>query len=139
MVYIISVSDKLLTGKQINKVSAYFAEMLFKYNFKISQQLIVPSVYEFKEILKNKKSGDIYIFLSEKTNLELNKTLAEISDCDIKENETVKDFIYEYYRKRNCPLERDSENEWKMPSKARAIINPNNTTQGYKQNRNNKR
>ena len=131
MVYIVSVSDKLLTGKQINKTSAYFAEMLFKYNFKIAQQLIIPSTYDFKSLLKNKKSGDVYIFLTEKANVELNNALAEVSDCYVQENEAVKDFIYEYYRKRNCPLERDSENEWKLPEKARAILNPNNTTQGY--------
>lgn len=131
MVYIVSVSDKLLTGKQINKISAYFAEMLFKYNFKIAQQITTPSIYDFKNLLKQKKSGDIYIFLTEKANPELNKTLAEITECDVQENETVKDFVYEYYRKRNCPLERDSENEWMLPTKARAIVNPNNTTQGY--------
>ena len=131
MVHIISVSDKLLTGKQINTISAYFAEMLFKYNFKIANQIIVPSVYEFSSLLKQKKTGDIFIFLSEKGNLGLNQALANITDCDVVENENVKDSIYEYYRKRNCPLERDAENEWKLPSKARAIINPNNTTQGY--------
>ena len=69
MVYIISVSDKLLTGKQINTISAYFAEMLFKYNFKIEKQIIVPFAYDFSNLLKNKKSGDVYIFLSEKGNL----------------------------------------------------------------------
>ena len=66
MVHIISVSDKLLTGKQINTISAYFAEMLFKYNFKIANQIIVPSVYEFSSLLKQKnldRCSDIFYTL----------------------------------------------------------------------------
>ena len=131
MVYIFTLSDKCLIGKQINNISAYFAETLFKHNYVIAEQKTTGSSQNISAQLENKKSGDICLVLVEKSNFALNSALAKIANCEIKDNEYIKNNIYEYYRKRNLILEKESENEWKIPEKARAIINPNNITQGY--------
>lgn len=131
MVDIILISDKILMGKQINKVSAYFAETLFKHNFRIGEHRIVSNIDNIEDLLEKKKAGDIFIFLVEKSNSQLNEKLGKICNSEIIDNPFIKNCIYEFYRKKNCPLEKESENEWKIPKNARAILNPNNITQGY--------
>lgn len=131
MVNIYTISDKALMGKQINILSAYIAECFFKNNIKIDKQCILSSTADFSTLMQENCQDEINIFLVDKSCNSLNQCLCDITKSVIIENPYAKNAIFEYYKKLSMPMEKDVMDEWKMPSKARAIINPTNTIQGY--------
>ena len=137
MVSIYTVSDKALMGKQINILSSYIAECFFKNNIKISKQCILSSVADFKTAINIDEDVKVYLFLVDKANLKLNEYICTKSNSVIIDNPYLKNAIYDYYRKLGQPVEKESENEWKVSSLARAIINSSGVTQGYLLNHNN--
>lgn len=131
MVNLYTISDKALMGKQMNILQSYIAENLFKNNLKISRQCVLSSTADFSFLKNLNNEPEIYIILVDKGNYELNQTLCDITKSVIVENPYLKNSIYDYFKKINTPMEKESEDEWKIPSKARAIINPNGVVQGY--------
>ncbi len=132
MVYIYTVSDKALMGKQINILSSYIAESFFKNNIKTSKQSIISDAYNFDELLKqDNTSNSIKIFLVDRANIKLNQCICDFTNSKIIDNPYTKNAVFDYYRKIGQPVEKESENEWKISSVARAIINPIGITQGY--------
>lgn len=131
MVYIYTISDKALMGKQVNLLSSYIAQSFFKNNIKISKQCTISSTADFSFLLNEGIDKSINIFLVEKTNDNLNQQLCDITKSVIIENPYAKNAIYDYYRKIGQPIEKSCENEWKLPSLARVIVNPKGTIQGY--------
>ena len=131
MINIYTISDKALMGKQINTLSAYLAECFFKNNLKIIKQNILSTAADLSFINEDFKDGNIYIFLVDKAHGELNQKLCDLTKSVIVENPYAKNSIQNYYKKINQPMEKDCELEWKLPSLARVIVNPNHTTQGY--------
>lgn len=131
MVYIYTISDKALMGKQVNILSSYIAQSFFKNNIKISKQCIISNTADFSFLSTEGIEKSVNIFLVEKTNELLNQKLCDLTKSVIIENPYAKNAIYEYYRKIGQPVEKNCENEWKLPSMARVIVNPKGTTQGY--------
>lgn len=132
MVYIYTISDKALTGKQINILPAYLSECFFKNNLKIEKQCILPSDTNFNQDLNiTLNNSNIYIFLVDKANLSLNGYLSQLCNCQMIENPYIKQALQEYYKKHNQVPTKDEENGWKIPSLAHAVINPNGMVQGY--------
>lgn len=131
MVGIYTISDKALMGKKINVLSAYLSECFFKNNIKIDNQCILSANSDFSVCINNQQDTNVFIFLVDKANPNLNNYIANITESIVIENPYLKNTIYEYYRKIGQVVEKDSENEWKVSSLARAIINPNGITQGY--------
>ena len=132
MVDIYTVSDKALMGKQINILSSYIAECFFKNNIKTSKQLIVSDADDFDKLLQQDNiSNSIKIFLVDKANPRLNQSICNVTNSVIIDNPYSKNAIFDYYRKIGQPVEKERENEWKISSLARAIINPVGVTQGY--------
>lgn len=130
MINIITISDKVLTGKRVNELSAYLCEGFFKHNLKIGTQHTISLNADVNAYL-NGQQGDYIIFLIEKTCTKLNDRIAEKSKSVLVENPYVKNFIAQHYKDLNLPLEKTTEIEWKMPAKARAIINPSGATHGF--------
>ncbi len=128
MVSIYTISDKALMGKQINLLSAYIAESFFKSNIKTDKQCVVGCTADFSKCIDE---NEIQIFLVDKSCNSLNQYICDLTRNVIIENPYAKNSIFEHYKKLNQPMEKGVENEWKMPSQAKAIINPMNTTQGY--------
>ena len=118
-------------GKQINLLSSYLAECFFKNNIKIDKQCILSSTANFSTMLNQNENDCVNIFLVDKSTNSLNQHICDLTKNVIVENPYAKNAIFEHYKKLSLPMEKDAENEWKMPSKARAIINPINTIQGY--------
>lgn len=131
MVYLYTISDKVLVGKKINYLVAYLSEALFKHNFKIAKRTTVGYLDNYDELFNNQKDGDVNIILVDKANLNLNNSLCKIFDCVLVDNPYAKNAIFEFYRKQNTPIDKDSEIEWRMPANARCIVNPNGIVQGY--------
>lgn len=131
MVNIYTISDKALMGKQVNILSSYIAESFFKNNIKITKQCIFSSTADFSFLNNEDSEKSIYVFLVDKTNKNLNQTLCDITKSVIIDNPYAKNAIYEYYKIIGQPMEKSSEDEWKLPSLARVIVNTKNTTQGY--------
>lgn len=131
MINLYTISDKALMGKQMNILQSYIAENLFKNNIKISRQCVLSSTADFSFLKNLNDEIEIYIMLVDKGNNQLNQTLCDITKSVIVENPYLKNSIYDYYKKINTPMEKECEEEWKIPSKARAIINPNGVVQGY--------
>ncbi len=130
MVSIYTISDKTLMGKKFSELPSYISECFFKNNIKIDLQSIVSTNANFNELLANSQSK-IFIFLVDKASTKLNECLANLSNAKIIENPYVKSAILDYYKNIGQLAEKECENEWNIPSLARAIINPNSTTQGY--------
>lgn len=128
MVSIYTISDKALMGKQINLLSAYIAECFFKSNIKTDKQCVIGCTADFSKCVD---CNDILIFLVDKSCDKLNQYICDVTKSVIIENPYAKNSIYAHYKKLNQPMEKEVENEWKMPSQAQAIVNPINTTQGY--------
>ena len=132
MVYIYTISDKALMGKQVNILPAYLSESLFKNNLKIEQQTILSSGTDLKSKLNiSTNNGNIYFFLVEKACKQLNEYICELSNCTLLDNPYLKNALHEYYKKHNLVPSKDDENEWQIPSLARAVVNPNGFVQGY--------
>lgn len=130
MVCIYTISDKVLMGKQINILPAYLSECFFKNNIKIQKQCILPTNTSFFDAVDT-KNDKIHIFLVDKANENLNNFIAEITNSVIIENPYLKNAVSDYYKKIGQVVEKETENEWKISSLARAIVNPYGTTQGY--------
>lgn len=128
MVSIYTISDKALMGKQINLLSAYIAECFFKNNIKTDKQCVVGCTANFSKCVDE---NEIQLFLVDRSCNNLNQYICDLTRSVIIDNPYAKNSIFEHYKKLNQPMEKDVENEWKMPSQAQAIINPMNTTQGY--------
>ena len=137
MVSIYTISDKALMGKQINILSAYISECFFKNNLEIFKQCVLSANSNFKQLINIDENSNVYIFLVDKANLNLNEFLCEITNSNLIDNPYLKNAIYDYYRKISQPVEKDSELEWRISSKARAIINNEGLTQGYLLNNDN--
>ena len=132
MVYIYTISDKALMGKQVNILPSYLSECLFKNNLRIEQQTIISTSSDFERQLNiSLKGNNIYIFLVDKAYENLNAYIAKLTNCNILDNPYLKNALFDYYKKHNLVPTKDEENEWKIPSLARAIVNPNGTVQGY--------
>lgn len=131
MVNIYTISDNALMGKQINLLSSYLAECFFKNNIKIDKQCILSSTANFSNFLNQNETDCINIFLVDRATNSLNQCICDLTKNVIVENPYAKNAIFEHYKKLASPMEKDAKIEWEMPSKARAIINPINTTQGY--------
>ena len=76
-------------------------------------------------------NGNIYFFLVEKACKQLNEYICELSNCTLLDNPYLKNALHEYYKKHNLVPSKDDENEWQIPSLARAVVNPNGFVQGY--------
>lgn len=129
MVHIYTFCDKTIVGKKDNRSASMLSENLYKMNFIIDETCIFPSNYNYENLtFKNK---DIYFILMQKSQAKLNSNLANLSSCELAVNETLKKVVTDNYNRNNQPLEKESENEWLIPSKAIPITNPNGKTQGY--------
>ncbi len=131
MVSIYTVSDKALMGKQINILSSYIAECFFKNNIKISKQCTLSSIANFDSAINCDEDEKVYLFLVDRANLQLNEYICSKTNSVIIDNPYLKNAIYDYYRKLGQPVEKESENEWKVSSLARAILNNSGLMQGY--------
>ena len=132
MVYIYTISDKALMGKQVNILPSYLSECLFKNNLRIGQQTIVSQANDsLAQLNISLKGNDIYIFLVDRAYINLNEYISKLTNCTIIDNPYLKNALFDYYKKHNLVPTKDDENEWKVPSLARAIINPNGSVQGY--------
>ena len=131
MVSIYTISDKALMGKQINILSSYMAECFFKNNIKISRQCTLSSFADFNSSINTDENVKVYLFLVDKANIKLNEYICAKTNSVAIDNPYLKNAIYEYYRKLGQPVEKESENEWRVSALARAIINGNGVTQGY--------
>ena len=110
MVYIYTISDKALMGKQVNILPAYLSESLFKNNLKIEQQTILSSGTDLKSKLNiSTNNGNIYFFLVEKACKQLNEYICELSNCTLLDNPYLKNALHEYYKKHNLVPSKDDE------------------------------
>ncbi len=132
MVSIYTISDKSLMGKELNILSSYLSESLFKNNFRIDKQCILSNNIDFNSQLNIAlKGNDIYIFLVDKASLALNQYIATLCDSTLIDNPYLKIALFDYNKKHNQVPTKDDENEWKIPSIARAVVNPRGSVQGY--------
>ena len=129
MVHIYTFCDKTLVGKTENKSANLLCENLYKMNFIIDEVCTYPSSFNYENLTL--KNNHIYFLLMQKTNVKLNTFLSKLSSCELTINETLKKVVNETYSKKNLPLEKETENEWLIPSCAIPITNPNGNTQGY--------
>lgn len=129
MVHIYTFCDKTLVGKTENKSANLLCENLYKMNFIIDEVCTYPSSFNYENLTL--KNNHIYFLLMQKTNVKLNTFLSKLSSCELTINETLKKVVNETYSKKNLPLEKETENEWLIPSCAIPVTNPNGNTQGY--------
>lgn len=129
MIHIYTFCDKTLVGKKSNNSAKILCENLYKMNFKIEDVAVYCNNFDYASI--NFKNKDIYFLFMQKSNQTLNSYLANLSGCELKENETLRKVIEDYYNHNNLPLENKSELEWTIPENAICITNPNGKTQGY--------
>lgn len=129
MVHIYTFCDKTLVGKKSNASAKILCENLYKMNFKINDLMVNCNNFDFSSI--NFKNKDIYFLLMQKSNATLNSYLANLSGCELKVNNTLKNVVENYYNHNNIPLDNNSELEWIVPENAICITNPNGKTQGY--------
>jgi len=129
MVHIYTFCDKTLIGKKNNDSANFLSESLYKLNFKINEKCVFCNNFDFESLtIKNK---DIYFMLLQKSNSKLNSFLAELINCELKENNNLKQTVINYYKNINIPMDQSAELESIIPQKAIEITNPNGKTQGY--------
>ena len=71
------------------------------------------------------------ILLVEDELARVNESLCELTNDKIEENKKIKENVLEYYKFRNIPMEKNTSNQWEIPSRARAVICENSPFQGY--------
>lgn len=128
MVHIYTFCDKTLLGRK-NLSAKILCEELYKLNLKMQEVCVFNSNYDFSSI--NFKNNDVYFLLLQKSSSVLNDYLASLSGDVLQDNDTLKTTIMEYFSAKNLPLEKSTELEWKIPSRATAITNPIGRIQGY--------
>ena len=128
MINTFCISDKALLGKKDLNLISYISQAFFKMNFKINKHTIISS-FDVENIEFNKQ--DTNVFLVDRANETLLNKICNVYEDKLLDNEYAKKSVLELYKKQNIPLEKQTEIEWKMPSKARAVINPNGITQGF--------
>lgn len=128
MVHIFTFCDRTLIGRK-NISAKFLCENLYKLNLKISEVSIFPYNYDYGSI--NFKNNDVYFLLMQKSSPVLNSYLASLSGKELKENETLKKVLHEYYKACNIPIDKAVELEYVIPENAQAITNPNGRTQGF--------
>lgn len=131
MVHIYTFCDKTLVGKIENLSSKFLCENLFKLGFRIDDQNIRCSSFDYSSLKFNKDKKNIYFLLMQKSNATLNSYLAEICECELVQNELLKQALIGFHKFTNVPMDASSELEWTVPSKCTPITNPNGKTQGY--------
>lgn len=129
MVHIYTFCDKTLIGKKQNLVSGFLCENLYKINFKIEEACVFCNKYDYQKI--NFKNKDMYFLLLQKSNSTLNSYLAELANCEVKENGILKKVVQDKYKYENIPIDVSAELDWCIPEKAIPITNPRGKTQGY--------
>ncbi|MBE7074379.1 MAG: hypothetical protein E7376_00105 [Clostridiales bacterium] len=129
MVHIYTFCDKTLLGKKFNLSAKFLSENMYKLNFKIEEVCVFCNNYDYENLTF--KNNDIYFLLLQKSNSKLNSVLANLSGCELTTNESLKNTTTNYYKQLNLPMDKTSELECIIPSKAVAITNPNGKTQGF--------
>lgn len=128
MINTFCISDKALLGKKDLSIISFISQLFFKQDYKLNEHKIISS-NNVEGLVFNKQ--DTNIFLIDKANeVLLNKICKEYDDTLV-ENSFAKKAVIDLYQKQNIPLEKQTEFEWMMPAKARAIINPQGVTQGF--------
>lgn len=123
------LSDNILMGKKA--CPNIFEQTAVIKGFFVNSKYILPTYYPDLKKLLEKYPKDLNLIVCEKSKARVNESLAELTEDVLKENKYLKEAVLDYYKQINVPEEKHSSSEYKVPSKARAIVNENSLYQGY--------
>ncbi len=128
-VHIIFLSDNILLGKKV--CPSFIEQACTLKGFNVLSKNIFPSFHpDLKEIFQ-KFPKDLHIIVVENAKARVNETIAQLTSDVLKENVFLKNAVLENYKLRNVPIEKERDEEWVIPSKARGIISVDDFHQGY--------
>lgn len=85
---------------------------------------------------KVKREGINFFIIDSQSFFKIKEMLTKINNDILYENKNLKDSVINYFRNKNLPLPNNIQEFYTIPSKCKAIVNPNGINQGlyFKQN-----
>ncbi len=133
MVYIYTISDNVLFGKQQPLLANYICENLYKNNIIINSQMVLQQTANLLNYVAESKESDVVLFLVDRGFQNVANYIAEQTKCVVIDNAFAKNHIMQMHKNLSMIVEKTTEQFWQMPQGAKSIINPNGFMQGYMQ------